>query len=99
MRVWPTNYLPATIDENGVYVVPHYVTFKETTLSTDTDGNEIETVKNLLEITKDGIKVNGNIFDTGEVAAYRSGTTTGGTSNGSVTIYDGLDSTSVDVAL
>ena len=93
------NYLPATIDENSIYVVPHYVKFQETTYSTDTEGNEIETVKNLLEITKDGIKVNGNIFATGEVAAYRSGTTTGGTSNGSVTIYDGLDSTSVDVAL
>lgn len=85
-------YLPATLSQNG-YIVPHYVTFQENT--TDTEGNEV--IKNLLEITTNGIKVNGSIIATGEVTAYGSGES-GGTV-GNVTIYDGLDSSATDVAL
>ena len=94
------NYLPATKNDENIYIVPHYVTFQETTTTTDIDGNETETIKNLLEITSNGIIVNGDIIATGEVAAYSSGLTNGGTSGGgSVTVYDGLDSNAIDVAL
>lgn len=87
-------YLPATLSQNG-YIVPHYVTFQENT--TDTEGNEV--IKNLLEITTNGIKVNGSIIATGEVTAYGSGESGGSTTVGNVTIYDGLDSSATDVAL
>ena len=90
------NYLPATQNENEVYIVPHYVTFQESTA--DAEGNEV--IKKLLEITTDGIKVNGNIIASGEVSAYGSGTTSGGgTSGGGVLPYDGLDSTAIDIPL
>ena len=87
-------YLPATLSENG-YIVPHYVTFQAN--GTDEEGNEV--IKNLLEITSNGIKVNGNIVATGEVTAYGSGESGGSTVVGNVTIYDGLDSTDPTVAL
>ena len=89
------NYLPANLDENGVYIVPHYVTFQEST--TDTEGNEV--LKNLLEITKDGIIVNGNIIARGEVSAYGSGSTSGNTSVGTIDIEDHLNSNRTDAAL
>lgn len=76
--VFSGDYLPATMNDENIYIVPHYVTFQETTTTTDTDGNETETIKNLLEITKDGIIVNGNIIASGEVSAYGSGSTSGG---------------------
>lgn len=91
------NYLPATKDEDG-YIVPHYVKFQETTYTTDSDGNETETIKNLLEITKDGLIVNGYIIASGEVSAYGSGSTSG-TSVGTIDIEDHLNSTRTDAAL
>ena len=92
------NYLPATKDEDG-YIVPHYVKFQETTYTTDSDGNETETIKNLLEITKDGLIVNGYIIASGEVSAYGSGSTSGNTSVGTIDIEDHLNSTRTDAAL
>ena len=92
------NYLPATKNENEVYIVPHYVTFQESTA--DAEGNEV--IKKLLEITTDGIKVNGNIIASGEISAYETGTTSGGGTSGgggSVLPYDGLDSTAIDIPL
>jgi hypothetical protein len=41
----------------------------------------------------------GSVISEGEVIAYGSGTTGGTTSDGNVTIYDGLDSEATDVAL
>ena len=89
------NYLPATKTETEVYIVPHYVTFQEHT--TDTEGNEV--IKNLLEITSDGIKVNGNVIASGEVSAFGigSGETSGTT--GTIDIEDNLTSNRTDAAL
>ena len=41
----------------------------------------------------------GNIIAEGEVTAYGSGESGGSTTTGNVTIYDGLDSVAIDVAL
>ena len=85
------NYLPATKNETEVYIVPHYVTFQEHT--TDTEGNEV--IKNLLEITSDGIKVNGEVsaFGIGSGSGETSGTT------GTIDIEDNLTSNRTDAAL
>ena len=91
------NYLPATKNETEVYIVPHYVTFQEHT--TDTEGNEV--IKNLLEITSDGIKVNGNVIASGEVSAFGIGSGSGETSGttGTIDIEDNLTSNRTDAAL
>lgn len=94
------DFLPASYDEEtNVYIVPNYVSFIEKASITDEEGNETEVIKNLLEITKDGIKVNGNIIATGDVTAYGTSGSSGENNTGSVVIYDGLDSESIEMAL
>ena len=93
------NYLPATMNDENIYIVPHYVTFQETTTTTDIDGNETETIKNLLEITSNGIIVNGNIIASGEVSAFGSGSTSGSNSGSTMDIEDNLTSNRTDAAL
>lgn len=85
-----TGFLPATTDDDITYNVPHYVNFQET----DEDGN----IKNILEITKEGIKINGNVVASGEISAYGAGESSS-SGGGSVTIVDNLTSTATDVAL
>ena len=81
------DFLPATSTDKITYTVPHYVNFTET----------VDNVtKNILQITSEGIKINGNVIATGEVSAFGAGESGSG---GSVTVYDGLDSTSTDIAL
>ena len=93
------NYLPATMNDENIYIVPHYVTFQETTTTTDTDGNETETIRNLLEITSDGLIVNGNIIASGDVSAFGSGSTSGSASGSTIDIEDNLTSNRTDAAL
>ena len=93
------NYLPATMNDENIYIVPHYVTFQETITTTDTDGNETETIKNLLEITSNGLIVNGNIIASGDVSAFGSGSTSGSASGSTIDIEDNLTSNRTDAAL
>lgn len=63
-------------------------------------GNYLPAISNgdgtyIVDLTN--VTFNGNIVATGEVSAYGSGESGGST--GSVTVYDGLDSEAVDVAL
>lgn len=82
------DFLPATSTDKITYTVPHYVNFTET----------VDNVtKNILQITSEGIKINGNVIATGEVSAFGAGES--GSGGGNVTVYDGLDSTSTDIAL
>ena len=82
------DFLPATTTDKITYTVPHYVNFTET----------VDNVtKNILQITSEGIKINGNVIATGEVSAFGAGESS--SSGGNVTVYDGLDSTSTDIAL
>ena len=82
-------YLPATTTDQLTYNVNHLVNFTRT--------NDDGTTTNLLEITNDGIIVNGNILSTGEISAYGAGESGGG--SGGAIPYDGLDSTSTELAL
>jgi hypothetical protein len=45
------------------------------------------------------LRVKPNLVGEKEISAYGSGTSSGGSSGSGVTVYDGLDSTSTDVAL
>ena len=55
---------------------------------------------NVFEIDSNGdLKVKVNLIGTKEISAYGSGTTTSSSGSGSVTVYDGLDSTETEVAL
>ena len=65
-------------------------------------GNYLPAISNgdgtyLVDLTK--VQFSGSIVAYGEVTAYGSGESGGSTTTGNVTIYDGLDSEAVDVAL
>lgn len=71
--------------------------------SSSLSGNFLPAVNNgdgsyTVDLSK--VVFTGNLIGEGEITAYGQGSTGGGsTSTGSVTIYDGLDSVAVDVAL
>ena len=62
------NYLPATIEEDNIYVVPPFVRFKQTITTTNDEGFEEKSYKNILEVTSDGLIINGNVIATGEIS-------------------------------
>lgn len=76
--------------------------YSGTTVSGGSGGNYLPAISNgdgtyLVDLTK--VQFSGSIVAYGEVTAYGSGESGGSTTVGNVTIYDGLDSEAVDVAL
>lgn len=76
--------------------------YSGTTVSGGSGGNYLPAISNgdgtyLVDLTK--VQFSGSIVAYGEVTAYGSGESGGSTTTGNVTIYDGLDSEAVDVAL
>ena len=96
------DYLPATPNEDGTtYNVPNLFNVTQTTteIVKDEEGNETEqeVVKKIFELTKDGLKIEGNIIATGEVSAY--GKNEGEEGGTTITIVDNLESTETNAAL
>ena len=96
------DYLPATPNEDGTtYNVPNLFNVVQTTteMVKDEEGNETEqeVVKKIFELTKDGLKIEGNIIATGEVSAY--GKNEGEEGGSVITIVDNLESTETNAAL
>ena len=65
-------------------------------------GNYLPAIQNqdgsyTVDLSK--VQFTGSVVSYGEVTAYGSGESGGSTTTGNVTIYDGLDSTSTDIAL
>ena len=76
--------------------------YSGTTVSGGSGGNYLPAISNgdgtyLVDLTK--VQFSGSIVAYGEVTAYGSAESGGSTTTGNVTIYDGLDSEAVDVAL
>ena len=79
-----------------------FTNYGGTTVSGGSGGNYLPAISNgdgtyLVDLTK--VQFSGSIVAYGEVTAYGSGESGGSTTTGNVTIYDGLDSEAVDVAL
>lgn len=79
-----------------------FTNYGGTSVSGGSGGNYLPAISNgdgtyLVDLTK--VQFSGSIVAYGEVTAYGSGESGGSTTTGNVTIYDGLDSEAVDVAL
>lgn len=86
---------------NGIFIATSIVSATSSNNNTTVSGNYLPALNNgdgTYTVDLTNVLFTGSIVAEGEVSAYGAGES-GGTSSGSVTIYDGLDSSAIDVAL